>query len=432
MVTVPTSKASATQRLGRAGRVAPGRCYRLYSRGQHEGMNERPLPEIQRSALEATCLKTCTMTDDKVQTFLSRALDPPLEEAVEFSMNRLSKLGAIAVSPGGEELTPLGHCLSRLPLDPAIGKMLIMGVTMQCLDPIVTAAALACNKDIFVHPPGERKAQMKARQTFDRSSDTLAALIAYDEYQDRLRDEGWDSTRKWAHDNFISIHAVNSIRAVRSQLITELHRLGLVHNSDLTSKSRGKNKELRYDAPVNINSGVQSLYTAIWACGAPDNLAARRRLISSFGTLRSAKENHSGLHPSSVAFHRKPPKNRSQPLPSWFLYREMVLSSQVFLRGATSMTPEQVLLFGGYELSGDVASNVGGRGHRTIDDWIIVEGKCTDSVNVLSNARREVNAALDLKLMYPRRPLPESYQLVVDALGDSFDQLGDYPLYRES
>ena len=73
------------------------------------------------------------------------------------------------------------------------------------------------------------------------------------------------------------------------------------------------------------------------------------------------------------------------------------------------MTPEQVLLFGGYELSGDVASNVGGRGHRTIDDWIIVEGKCTDSVNVLSNARREVNAALDLKLMYPRRPLPESY-----------------------
>jgi ATP-dependent RNA helicase DHX36 len=47
MATVPTSRASATQRTGRAGRVAPGVCYRLYSKAMLEAMPERPTPEIQ-------------------------------------------------------------------------------------------------------------------------------------------------------------------------------------------------------------------------------------------------------------------------------------------------------------------------------------------------------------------------------------------------
>ena len=57
MGTVATSRASATQRTGRAGRVAPGVCYRLYSKAMFEAMPERPTPEIQRTALEATCLQ---------------------------------------------------------------------------------------------------------------------------------------------------------------------------------------------------------------------------------------------------------------------------------------------------------------------------------------------------------------------------------------
>ena len=51
METVLISSASATQRSGRAGRVAPGSCFRLYSRGVHASMAERPTPEIQRTAL---------------------------------------------------------------------------------------------------------------------------------------------------------------------------------------------------------------------------------------------------------------------------------------------------------------------------------------------------------------------------------------------
>ena len=424
IIYVPTSMASATQRLGRAGRVAAGRCYRIYSKGQQEAMLERPLPEIQRSALEATCLNTCTMTNDTVENFLSRAMDPPKEEAVAYAMDRLQKLGAIAVDPSStsQKLTPLGKSLSRLPLDPAIGKMLIMGCVVQCLDPVLTAAALACSREVFFTPPGLRTEQQKKRRAFSEYSDALASLRAYNEYQDVLRDMGWDSAKQWAFENFVSINAVSSVHSIRSQLINELHRIGLVQNSDLDSRSRGRNKQLRANASVNRNADVESLYTAVWAVGAPDNLAARRRL-GSFGTLRTKTEQHAGLHPSAVAFHRKPPRER-QALPPWFLYREMVLSSQVFIRGCTALSPEQTLLFGGYELCGD--NSDGGKGQRVIDDWIIVEGdQCIDSLDVLANARREINAALDLKVMKPRRPLPEAQQVVIDALGECLDLLDE-------
>ena len=253
---------------GRAGRVAPGKCYRIYSKGQHEAMSERPLPEIQRSALEATCLNTCTMTTDTVENFLSRAMDPPKEEAVAYAMDRLEKLGAIAVDPsssksgGGEKLTPLGKILSRLPLDPAIGKLLIMGCVVQCLDPVLTAAALACSREVFFTPPGLRTEQQKKRKAFSEYSDALASLRAYNEYQDVLRDGGWDSAKQWAFENFVSINAVSSVHSIRSQLINELHRIGLVQNSDLDSRSRGRNKQLRPDASVNRNAEVESLYTA--------------------------------------------------------------------------------------------------------------------------------------------------------------------------
>eukprot|EP00957_Ditylum_brightwellii_P128052 9766093-Ditylum_brightwellii.AAC.1 len=95
MCTVPTSQASVTQRTGRAGRVAPGACYRLFSRGALEAMPARPIPEIQRTALETTCLQTCNMTEDSVQDFLSRAMDPPPEESVAIALDRLEELGAI-------------------------------------------------------------------------------------------------------------------------------------------------------------------------------------------------------------------------------------------------------------------------------------------------------------------------------------------------
>ena len=57
LATVPAARASCTQRRGRAGRVAPGSCYRLYSRPRLESVRERLTPEIQRMELQHVCLQ---------------------------------------------------------------------------------------------------------------------------------------------------------------------------------------------------------------------------------------------------------------------------------------------------------------------------------------------------------------------------------------
>jgi len=298
---------------------------------------------------------------------------------------------------------------------------------MQCLDPVLTAAACFSSREVFYTPPGMREEQRKTRQAFSEDSDVMASVRAYREYQDILREEGWDVARQWASDSFISINALNSVHSVRSQLVNELHRIGLVHNNDLDRYTRGKNKQLRADASVNRNADSDALCSAVWSTGLPDNLAARRQL-SNFGTLRTRTENHTGLHPSSVAFHRKPPKDiRSKDLPPWFFYREMCLSSQVFLRGCTALTPEQIMLFGGYSLETSTNQQLSNSQvlTRVLDGWIIVEGSCENTLDLLSTARREINAALDLKVLNPRKPLPEVQQSIIDGVRECFDMLDD-------
>ena len=495
MGTVSTSRASATQRTGRAGRVAPGVCYRLYSRAMFEAMPERPTPEIQRTALEATCLQTCSMTNSGVQAFLAEAMDPPAEETVTLAMERLKTLGAIAEVDGSilerarrraeaeenahlsdpadssvssvesssgvkEVLTPLGSLLSQLPLDPATGRMLIMGVVTQCLDPVLTAAACMSSRDPFIVPTGMRDEAQRARRSFSERSDHLAVLRAYAEWRAVLAEEGFDSACQWARDNFLSIQGLQNLSSLRSQLLDELVRTGLVRRDDLGYDRR--NKELRGDAAVNRHAGNEPLALAVLTTGLPGNLASRRSMAH-FGVMRTRLEENAGLHPASVSFARAPPKRRSElaALPQWFLYREMVLSSQVFLRDCSAVSPEQLVLFGGTKMApppevafvppsvpaavsdgalnaesfSDQHSDQSGIGAQSsqsaqsslslanepigaavLDDWILVRSTCADTSELLVDVRSELHAALAHKAMAPRRELSAAQLALVDAV----------------
>ena len=463
MGTTATSRASATQRAGRAGRVAPGVCYRLYSRAMFEAMPERPTPEIQRTALEATCLQTCSMTTKGVQNFLSEAMDPPAEETVRLAMERLVTLGAIAeVAPEDdsddvEVLTPLGSLLSQLPLDPATGRMLVTGVVTKCLDPVLTAAACMSSRDPFIVPTGMRDEAQRARRAFSERSDHLAVLRAYQEWRAIIAEEGMDSACRWARDNFLSVQGLQTLTSLRAQLLNELTRTGLVAASDL-GYGGGRNRELKADAEVNQHSSNEPLIVAVLLTGLPGNLASRRAQAH-FGVMRTRVEDNAGLHPGCVAFARAPPKRRSEwaALPQWFLYKEMVLSSQVFLRDCSAVMPEQVLLFGGSRVT-DVAreepnatfeepdaasppsterllgadgfaaetvadpvtvidrtSNTGSIA-ALLDRWIIISSSCADTSELLLDVRRELDAALSFKVMRPRRAVPKATSEIIDAV----------------
>ena len=456
METVLISSASATQRSGRAGRVAPGSCFRLYSRGVHASMAERPTPEIQRTALEATCLQTAAMTESGIQRFLSRALDPPSEDTVMYAVDRLTKLGAIQTIESGEKLTALGRTISNLPIDPAIARMLLLGCVTKCLDPVLTAAASYSSRDPFYTPPGMRDEARAIRKSFHDSSDLLSVCRAWDQCNDLFNNRDYDTARRWGSDNFISIAAMSNLTSVRSQLLSDLVKLGFVSERDC--EGYGQRRVLRYDSGINTHANNEALFKGILATGLPSNLAARRSL-GAFGTLRTRTESHAGLHPSGVAFHRKPPRGVA-PLPKWFVYREMVLSSSVFLRDSTALSPEQVAMFAGHQISfapkveeaqndstesddgllnadGSVNASMdidmsfdgddmvpssrfdrsaAGRAKFLLDEWVFLDSNCEDTMDLLRDAREELNMALNWRVMYPRKPPPESSEEIVDAI----------------
>ncbi|KAK1283145.1 putative pre-mRNA-splicing factor ATP-dependent RNA helicase [Acorus calamus] len=157
------SKASAHQRRGRAGRVQPGVCYRLYPKMIHDAMIQYQLPEILRTPLQELCLNIKSLQLGAVASFLAKALQPPDALAVQNAIELLKTIGALDEL---EELTPLGRHLCTLPLDPNIGKMLLMGSVFQCLDPALTIASALAHRDPFVLPMNRKEEADAAKRSF--------------------------------------------------------------------------------------------------------------------------------------------------------------------------------------------------------------------------------------------------------------------------
>jgi len=132
------SKAAASQRAGRCGRVADGICVRLYAEADHASRPDYTDPEILRSSLAAVILRMAALDLGAVDAF--PFLDPPKPDAVKDGYRTLFELGALDEN---RELTEIGRKLSRLPVDPRIGRMILAADEENCLrEVLIIAAAL--------------------------------------------------------------------------------------------------------------------------------------------------------------------------------------------------------------------------------------------------------------------------------------------------
>eukprot|EP00883_Tetradesmus_obliquus_P006330 jgi/Sobl393_1/16814/SZX72388.1 len=169
------SQAAAQQRRGRAGRVAPGVCYRLWPGRMWGRLDPQQPPEVLRVPLQQLCLTTkATLAAAEQETgcpapslsqVLSCLLTPPPAEAVAGAVSQLVALGALAVTPWGEgeALTPLGSHLCAMPMDAALGKALLYGCMLRCASPLLTiAAALGHGRPMWVNPPPDKRGEAAA------------------------------------------------------------------------------------------------------------------------------------------------------------------------------------------------------------------------------------------------------------------------------
>jgi len=164
--TVWASKASLTQRKGRAGRVSAGRCYRLITRDFFRRyIPEYSVPEMLRTSLESSVLKAKQLGMGEPRAVLSHALEPPNLTDIERAILNLKEVGALAVmqdgvaNPYDGNLTFVGVVLESLPLDVKVGKLLILGHAFGCLEECLVIAAALSNKSFFARP---FKSEMKA------------------------------------------------------------------------------------------------------------------------------------------------------------------------------------------------------------------------------------------------------------------------------
>ncbi len=160
------SRASSDQRKGRAGRTAPGTCYRLWTESNHLNRPERNTPEIQRSDLAEVVLLLHSLRIRKAAEF--DWLDKPDAQAVERAEKLLHLLGAI--DPQTEELTEVGRQMLRLPMHPRYSRMLVEAAKHDCVPAAALCAALVSGRDLLVRLGREDKHIAEARELFEASA----------------------------------------------------------------------------------------------------------------------------------------------------------------------------------------------------------------------------------------------------------------------
>ncbi|KAJ8447205.1 hypothetical protein Cgig2_030436 [Carnegiea gigantea] len=293
------SKASARQRRGRAGRVQPGECYHLYPSCVYEAFPDYQLPELLRTPLNSLCLQIKSLQIGSIAEFLSAALQPPEPLAVQNAIDFLKRIGALDEN---EHLTNLGKYLAMLPVDPKLGKMLIMGAIFRCFDPVLTIVAGLSVKDPFLLPQDKKDLAgiAKARFSAKDYSDHMALVRAYEGWKDAER-EG--SAYEYCWRNFLSAQTLQAIHSIRKQFSFILKDAGLI-DDDV-----GSNNKL---------SPNQSLVRAV-IC--------------------------SGLFPG-IASNSVNARYQTIPYP-WLVFGEKVKVNTVFIRDSTAVSDSILILFGG-------------------------------------------------------------------------------------
>jgi ATP-dependent helicase HrpB len=146
LVTEPISRASAEQRKGRAGRLGPGVCYRLFSRQDLLGMPAFSQPELLVAELSSLVLELAEW-GVKDRSRLSW-LDSPPDASWESASALLRELEAVDQSGA---ITPIGRLMARLPLHPRLSRMIVRAGELNLYRIGVDLAALLTERDIFRH-----------------------------------------------------------------------------------------------------------------------------------------------------------------------------------------------------------------------------------------------------------------------------------------
>ena len=158
LATVRVSAASAEQRRGRAGRLAPGICYRLWSAQEHAALPARSTPEILEADLAPLALDLAAVGAADPSEL--EWLDPPPAAAFAQARGLLIQLGALDAAG---RLTRHGTAMARLPLHPRLSHMVMRATELHARGLACELAALLTERDLLRRTEGVQEADIRTR-----------------------------------------------------------------------------------------------------------------------------------------------------------------------------------------------------------------------------------------------------------------------------
>lgn len=327
----PVSKASCQQRAGRCGRVGPGVCIRLYSQEDFNNREDFTPPEILRTNLASVILQIESLCLGHIDDF--PFIEPPRQQAVIAGTKTLFELGAFDEH---RRLTEIGRQLSRMPVDPRIGRMLIAAHDEGCLaDMLIIAAALEV-RDPRDRPVDKQQAADERHAEFTvEGSDFMTLLSMWSFIHELQKSLSKSKFRKALNDNFLSFLRTREWQDVHRQLKQLVRELGWKETrfsadsakkpADTAKKGRG-NRPPKKAKPTKREDAVHRSVLA----GMLSNIG---RKADEGREYVGAQESRFVLWPGSVLAKTKP---------KWIVAAEQVETEQRYARCVGSVSPEWI------------------------------------------------------------------------------------------
>ena len=297
------SQASANQRAGRCGRVAPGVCFRLYSKADFMSREAYTEPQIKRTNLASVVLHMIVFGYGEIATF--PFLDRPDDRAVSAAKRLLHELGALR----SEQVTEVGKQMALIPVDPRLARMLVEANNQHALKELLIIVSALAVQDPFLRPLDHQEAADRAHSQFRHpKSDFISYLKLWDWIEDLRNDCSWNELRRSLERSFVSSQRYLEWRALHRQLLITCKHLRFKLN-----KTRANFEQIH----KSILSGSLSFLGL--------------RLESAL--YQGARNLKFWLFPGSVIAVRKP---------KWVVASTIVETSRVYARGLAEIKPSWI------------------------------------------------------------------------------------------
>ncbi|MDV2079773.1 ATP-dependent RNA helicase HrpA [Marinobacter xestospongiae] len=300
----PISQASANQRAGRCGRVAPGICFRLYDETDFINRPEYTDPEILRTNLASVILQMATSGLGDIRQF--PFLEAPDNRLINDGYKLLEELNAV---DGKRKVSQLGRTMARLPLDPRLARMLVTAADEGSLSEVLVIIAGLSVQDPRERPQEKQQAADQAHSEFvDKESDFVSLLNLWNFYEEQRQEQTQNQLKKLCKKYYLSWMRMREWRDIHRQLTLICREQKLAFNAE--------------------TAGYPAIHKAI--------------LAGLLGQVATKIEKREYLATRNRKVQIFPGSKVSKSAPKWLVAAEIVETSRVFARMVAKIEPEWI------------------------------------------------------------------------------------------